>query len=679
MSIPSAATVTPSGNQAVIYNGFRFPQGTLTESFTSTPVYDSSGRTVIYNTVAVTVSCIVQRRNGAEPLANTSLLSQPGGAFTYLGRGLGDFRIQVGGARDCMWGPKPRPFSIKPHGDYSAKLTWSVEMAIPVCVGTARYTGPMEFNYKTSVSINKHGVTTRTYSGFIRIAQSRNGPRDRRVINSADEWREKINPPLLNGFRRIPGQFSLSEDKCRLDFEITDEEFGGLNVPPPEVTEVEAEHSIGTANPGRLYEWMGTFSATYSIPKGHGNGVGAAINAFARSLDDRIKGIVDVIGVRAAAGGAAAGILAGVLGSSGAAGPPKSSAWDYLGWMSGPVSSYLIGVGGRALGGSAASAVAANKLTPCIVPVSFRASEPTIYDTMRVRLEMQYRIAGATLADILSLGGLWRPIPGLTKRVGAGKPPQDVSFDVWATSLQGVIGSRGDAGVLLYSPGEEDIVDLCAGIPADQSQKKPQKITADLKGSKEWIGDTVLRGKGSQAPLKPARSWISYNSAVKVEEDSGVVVGRTLPTGTLKTVDATLTRWDAATGLPNDYRDPNTRITPPVGVLSSASTGGSLQSAGGTFTQRRTTPLTTLILTGYALRVGYSIPKPTLLQAGNVNLVECNRPDMGDGFEVAVVGQGGLDGSLPIFGAKWQLRYVIPGGNTEQGYGVPTPPNAVVT
>src|SRR5262249_49432701 len=145
--------------------------------------------------------------------------NEPGQPFIYLGRPIGDFTLNVRGAKDCLWGPFPQVTSLEWHGLTSAKITWTVKFHTPTCLG-ARFDGPCEFAYGTSVSIDRHGLTMRTYQGFIRIAQNRLNPKLRRVARSADEWRSKINPPLLAGFRRIPGEFSLSPDKCRLDFSI---------------------------------------------------------------------------------------------------------------------------------------------------------------------------------------------------------------------------------------------------------------------------------------------------------------------------------------------------------------------------------------------------------------------------------------------------------------------------
>src|SRR5262249_37622958 len=123
----------------------------------------------------------------------------------------------------------------------------------------------MEWNYRLSFDVDTSGYTKRTYSGHLRIPQTRKSVDDHTLSDQADAYRELINPPLLVGFRRTPGTFVLSEDKCRLDFPIVDQEIGPT-YPPPGVVEVSMSHEVAT---DRVYKgmWTATLSATYEVAR----------------------------------------------------------------------------------------------------------------------------------------------------------------------------------------------------------------------------------------------------------------------------------------------------------------------------------------------------------------------------------------------------------------------------
>jgi hypothetical protein len=374
-------------------------------------------------------------------------------------------------------------------------------------------------------------------------------------------------------------------------------------VPPGAVIEAEAEHSYSTAQAGRIFEWLGSLSATYVAPKGNPVSVPSAVAAFRALALDRLDTLFKL---QARGGG---GIIGGTL-----------------------------------------AALSGVKFRPNIVPVSFSVSDPTIYGNKQVRIEMKYRVAGAPLALILNAGGLWRPAPGPDPKA-------------WLTSISANIGPYGDAGLPLYIRGEEQIVDLCARIPADPPRGV---IDTDLT-TKRRPRVAELRGGpvGNLFPPPPAeRSWITYMASVRVEVDSGVVVGQTLPDSSIADL-TTAPPWNAANGLPTSAGD----LFSPGQVRQS-------RGAGTTFAHRRTIPAVYVFLTGYAVRAGYQVAPPALVSAGGVPLALCNRPGH-EFIEQSVVGQGGTDGSIPIYGCAWSQRYVAVGDRLPVGP-MPVPPNPLV-
>lgn len=595
----SPATGNPYIPQAITYNGFTFPSGTLTRNFTVSPVQDETKRTIIYSVFAITLEFYISGTPADAQFANMlSRLTQPAAAFRYRGRGMTDIQVNLLGARDVIWGPFPTVAECSPRGsDRTVKVVWTINFAIPTC-GDARYTGPMEFQYSTDIAIDKAGITTRTYKGFIRVAQTRRDIKNRRVLDSADLWREKINPPLIDGFRRIPGQFSLSADKCRLDFSIVDEEFPGPNFPPPNVIEVDSEHSYTNQQPGDLAKWVGHLSATYKLPKNrdltvNSLGIHSAVTAFGKLAVDRLDDFIK--------GKAGFGVF-----------------------------------GGKASG-----------IKPSIIPITFTASDLTIHGQTQVHLEMSYRVAGASLAQIMNFGGLWRAVPGS-------------DWELWATSIKDPLSSRGLAQIR-FTPGEEEIVDLCARIPPEppkkQTRRRPRRRGRFVPANLPSVFP----------PPAVSRSWIDYNASVRAETDAGNVVGVTLPTSPLERSDRTDSVWDALGRVLPGGAD---RSLSPVATDVKPTDGGDA-AMGKVFVQQRTKPIVYLYLSGYAMRAGYPIPQPSLVEVNGKAVTP-----VGGSFQQAIVGQGGLDGSIPIYAARWNLPYVVTEMPTGKR-GLPVPPNPV--
>jgi hypothetical protein len=279
----------------ISYNGVTFATETETVEIAATPRYDSTGRTVSYIEYDLTLRALIygSQANGTGNASNDGnmqtlrvLLQQPGGALVYQNRGFGNLNINVAGPRDVVWGPKPKLLRWKPDGaNNSAWITWRVTVAIPECPNNAAYRfALMEFVYKLSFRVDRSGMTTRVYSGHLAIPQTRNGGVNGRLLSdNADKYREQIFPQYVPGFRRIPGDFTLSEDKCRLEWSITDEQMGP-NCPPAGMTEAKAEHSVSA--PTGLIQWTAQLSAEYDLAPGTSGG--DAARAFSALWHSRL-------------------------------------------------------------------------------------------------------------------------------------------------------------------------------------------------------------------------------------------------------------------------------------------------------------------------------------------------------------------------------------------------------
>ena len=687
---------TPVGDQ-LSYNGFTFDSTTSTE-LTVTPVEDRAKRTHTHYVHELTARMRVAVGNGAVAALARARLNQPAGALVYRGRGVGTHVIGGGvGPPDLMWGPKPGPLRFKPLGGSSAvEMTWSVRWATMTC-GDAVYTAaqPMEYCYSIEFDVDYAGLTTRRYTGTLRIPQSRRSQGDRLVQATADQFREAATPAIPPGFRRTtPAQAKVSEDKCELTLTCVDTEFGN-NVYPVGVVQADASYSI-ESEPGRVYSWVARLSATYEIGKGYE--VATALNSFFSLLKDKLKDLLSK--PELVIPGAAAGIAAGVrnAGGGGAGGGVLGGLFGILNPGGAAATAILSGKApiagaGGVLGGALAAATSSERLpniaAAAVIPWGFSFSEPEIYGRNKVQISCQFKIVGATKELILGSAGLWRPVP-------------DSNWARWITSVPFHQHPRGYAQLVL-DPGSDVIHDLCRpaalfpppeggdaslsnGIgTTDLRSGRPKKdpdppsvlktLTGAAGGVAKGVGAAgkplelfriydengiqvgtrkrVRTGKLTPVPnspllalfppVSPSASYLDYTCAARVENDSGVVTGVTLPTSPL--TPASLT----------------------------ATTGSLASSAGSMFAQQRTVPQTFVVISGYAVRAGYPVPRPELVSVNGATPVACNRLDAGEGFEQMMVSR--LD--QPIYYAKWTLRYAVPG--PLPGGGPPVPPNPYAT
>ena len=261
------------GVGTVSYNGYTF-DGSMKSRINARFVYDQAERTVVYviYTIDVTVIIVNSGASTDTPMDNLrNRLSKPGQCLQFSTTGLGTMNVNCslgapGSALDVVWGPKPRTLEMESIGSSQAwRVRWVCDVAIPQC-SNAKYSGfPVAFNYELTYSIGEDGLTTRTYEGYVEIPISRrpNDPSGRAIADSADAYRFDINPPLIPGFRRKPGDFRLSGDRRTLRFTIID-----IETPPDGTpvycTNAGGEHSIRTEIMN-TFQFSGTISAHYTV------------------------------------------------------------------------------------------------------------------------------------------------------------------------------------------------------------------------------------------------------------------------------------------------------------------------------------------------------------------------------------------------------------------------------
>lgn len=278
-------------NGEISYNSVVFPVETETLEIRGTPHYDQAGRTVAYVVYMLRLRAIFSNSSGTTDTQLDGIrdsLLRPGGAFQYGSKGFGALQINVTGIRDVLWGPRPTMFSWKPIGSNRAvEIEWGVEVAIPQCSTSARYRfALMEVNYRLGFSIDRSGLTTRTYSGYLTIPETRDSVGSRTLSDSADGYRDSVNPFVPEGFTRVSQDYQLNEAKTRLDFTIVDQE--NPSTLQPGVISCQASHTISSAE-NNLSRWHGTIEATYELSQAYPRA--AALQLFFALVQDRLDSI----------------------------------------------------------------------------------------------------------------------------------------------------------------------------------------------------------------------------------------------------------------------------------------------------------------------------------------------------------------------------------------------------
>ncbi len=245
-------------------------------------------------------------------------------------------------------------------------------------------------------------------------------------------------------------------------------------------------------------------------------------------------------------------------------------------------------------------------------PLTFSPSEPEIYGRSTAQFSFSYMLSFAP-AQFLA-AGLWRPVPGQ-------------NWGAWSKSMAATQPRGLVPGLGMY-PADDIIVDLC--VP--QAYIPPTSVSPPAPPRK-----APVTGGSMFKPPKPKYSYGHYQNDVSFHDYTSDVVHKPLPT------------------VPLVYSPPGVSGNAPF-----AGTGPYLPSLPinppPALIQTRTAPTFYAVMTGMALRAAYPIAPPALISVGGVPAVLHNLESKGDGYRTFLMG----DASYPIYGAVWQLRYVLP-------------------
>ena len=409
----------------VSYGSVTF-DGYISSRVNSRPVYDDSRRTVSYIDYEVTINAKLAASPGGTIDATMdtwrAVLLTPGLEFHYDAHGFGltSMSVNAGTISDVAWGPAPQSLNFTPLNNTAALVTWVVSVRIPACTsgGATRAPAITAVNFETSWDINDEGLTTRSISGYLEIPLTR-AAGGRTVLFTADQFRDKVTPTHLPGFTRQQ-RFRLSQDKRRLEFNITDTE---LPWPlPTGVVRGSAEFSISSDLSQGFVKWRCTLNATFTMAANYPKG--DAFNRFLLLLQRKLASRRMLQGPKAAQ-------IAAALTS-----------------------------GSNASARTAAAQVSPNEL----IPQSWDIRE-NIY-TNTSSFTFSFLTINTDIESIIRSTGMWEPI-GADKRR-------------WRASLNAVQGNRGTAR-LAGLPTDDIIIDLCLGS-GGTAEMRTTKLPGDARG-----------------------------------------------------------------------------------------------------------------------------------------------------------------------------------------------------
>lgn len=564
------------------YNGFRFNERTSTTEYSVTPNWSIDGRTIASRSYRISLSTYFDNASTTDPIIRNAVatLEKPGGVLIYKGRGFGTPDINTGIVRDVDWGPKPGPVALFPTGaGRGVKLTWSVTATIPPCDDATQAFDLMDLSFTVAHQKDDAGFTTRTITGSLVIPNTRIAGVDLFTRDSPDLYRERVEPPLLRGFLRTYGPWTVADDKRRLDFSIVDTELAGEPLPPG-VIEFSGSESLRSSKVG-LQTWEGGISASYRLARGY-TGMDAMPHFLAliqRRTFDLQRNLLQV---------------------------PNSGD---------------------------------------VIPTSIEFTNPNLNGKPQANCSATFSFT-VPLRALLAATGIWRSI-----RLG-------YTWDAWQASVENILSPYGTLR-LTFLPADDAVVSLCGqggatlvggtggfwsnlyrrgeerGRPPSQEQRQATLVSGYL-------------GRSFPAP-SPKGSYMAYENEIFAEFDSGVVPVVKLPSRPLEGLDDVFGRQNDFAGAP--FPATNLPFLPPGFPVPR----GTLVAQPLNY-MRRVAPICYLYMRGYAIRAGYPIDPPRLLDVNGVEPIPACRLDRGEGFGRSIRANGGV----PIHLTRWNVRYWLP-------------------
>lgn len=281
-----------------------------------------------------------------------------------------------------------------------------------------------------------------------------------------------------------------------------------------------------------------------------------------------------------------------------------------------------------------------------VIPTGFSASNPDRYGPPAADFSLTYTFT-LSFKNLMRVAGLWRPIYG------------SPTWEAWVQSLTPHCTDPYAYSNVRFDPSTDRIASLCGptqsvltttDVPVpDFPPNLPQQYTNEL------VGSATLYDQLEKTFKKPSpqHSWIHYECSIWVETDDGCIPVRTLPAAKLTGTKDILGAQADCLGAAIDAM-----IRPSLPGSPSKFEGNPVAQAVQTVakTLRRTDPEMYIFLRGSAIRAGFEIEPPRLIDVGGVKPIPAKRLDAGEGYAKGVK----ANGYAPLHFAQWNLRYYLP-------------------
>ncbi len=614
MALPTApAGVTFS------YNGITFPVSIKT-NVREKPIESGDGRVVKNSQITISVDGYVSMNEAGnlvplDVLMRTwrTSLQKNGKTLTYVNKGYGvDLTINAaggGGTRDVAMGPKAGEFTWEPLGGapvgcFAAKFHWSVQTVIPECTSARFLPGAgvfTEISYTVAYAQDEAGLTTITTTGLIEIPLSLQ--LNNTITTNVDQYFAAAIALAPIGFIR-KAQRQVSADRRSCTFTLTDTE---LEVAyPPDVVLIDGEHRVrdmGTSGGfGLGLRWDCSFSGTVRMSPTAARAL--AWTRFWTIVFDRIQTTRQSTPVRA--------------------------------------------------DGSRMATANRVFVTPPILEFA-----ETLFKNQS-RFNVRYKILqGVTLQNIFVASGLWNPLAG-------------TDFAVWSGSLSSNAQKTGGIAGASFDPASEVIIDVCSGTAPDGavSSGRANALAADqdlLNAALEAQLEAEFEPLSllGDEDLSPA-SGVFGGGTVISPPDSGGITG-TIPSGVIvpepagswsywtctvrRLVDHHVIRHKPLSGTVTYSALPFDPMKLAEAEADTSKPGILVASSVADIIQQTSSPSVTLVLQGWAQRIGYRINPPRLVSFGG-NVPTLKYEDVAETEESA-------GGGLIVYHTSWTLTYIV--------------------
>lgn len=171
--------------------------------------------------------------------------AKPRQMFTIIANGATWYSIKYDEndtAQDIHFGPIVESASVDSYlGRIAFTYTVVIKYRLKICDSASQINKILRLSRDESFAIDLNGFTRRTTEGHMIITHQ---------ARPADQYRALLNVDIPNGFKRVGQNFRTSDDGCRMDYSIVDDEIY-WQLPNP-VTSGQVDFNIGQEMGGLL-------------------------------------------------------------------------------------------------------------------------------------------------------------------------------------------------------------------------------------------------------------------------------------------------------------------------------------------------------------------------------------------------------------------------------------------